>query len=262
MDLLMEIKRLSKKSPNPAFNLQLAAQIAAFESDDIDFNPASIPEYGEKTPPKDPFIPEPWLSTFPIFGIFPDAVAYLKSRSISVGMASYLDVRFDPIKRRICFPFRNFKGHLMGVQGRAIDEDNPLRYYQYGHEGHRYMYGWMGEDKLNLGNPLVLVEGPIDYTSVLRVYPNVAASFTSGLSVEKIMRIADADMVITFYDHGAGGNSAREKIREVLKNTPVQHLIPTKEEGDAGNLSEDRIREYLSDVVQLQPFNCMTTSSP
>lgn len=233
------------------YRLQLAAQIVNSEFEDLEFDPHSLPEYGDQVEAKEFPFPEEWLATFPKFHLFPEAIAYLKKRGVSQGMARHLDVRFDPIARRVGFPFRNFKGQLMGVQGRALDDNASLRYYQYGFQSRRNLGSWMSEDRLDLDRPLILVEGPFDLCSVLRLYPNVAASFTSGLSVEKIKRISDASFVVTFYDYGKGGDAARKKIKEVLKNTPVIDVIPTQEQDDAGAMSTDEVADALNEHVNL-----------
>ena len=104
---------------------------------------------------------------------------------------------------------------------------------------------------MDLDKPVVLCEGPFDAAKIMKHYPNVAASFTSGLSVEKCKRLADASEIITFYDYGSGGNAARKRIAEVFKKAAVTHLIPTESQDDAGNMTDEAIREYLRPYVKL-----------
>ncbi len=254
LDLVFRLRSLSKKDKNPRLKLDQVASIVSSEYDDIEFDPLSIPDYGDQKPEEDFPFPEWWLESFQHATKFPEAVQYLARRGVTKAMAEKLDLRFDPLQRRIGFPFRNFKGELMGIQGRAIDQAQELRYYQYGYKGHRNAHCWMGEHLIDLDKPLVLVEGPFDYTSIFRIYQNVAASFTSGLSVAKLKRIADAVEIITLYDHGSGGDAARKKIKEVFRKMPVTHLIPTKEQDDAGNMSMDEVAALLQGHVKLEPF--------
>lgn len=246
MDLALEIARYQRKSPVPGYDMTLAMQLIANEFVDMELNPADIPEYDAFEPLKVsvPF-PGNWLSSFSPVAKFKEAYDYCLGRQISPEIMVEMDLRFDPVQRRVGFPFRNAKGQLMGMQGRAIDKDSDLRYFQYGYAGHRNMHVWYGESWIELDEPLILVEGPVDLTSVYRVYQNVAASFTSGLSVEKIMRIADASTIYTFYDHGKGGDAAREKLEKVLKGTSITHVIPTKEEGDAGAMTLEQVKAHL-----------------
>lgn len=260
-DLMIDLRVALKKDPGVAerYKMQAAMQLIASELDDLQFDP-NIPDFDEAKKLKASHssglvYPESWLKSFASWSMFPDAREYLKSRGISPALANHLDIRFDPLQQRVCFPFRNFKKELMGVQGRLISKDPTLlRYFFYDYGGHKNMHVWMGEDRITFDKPLVLVEGPFDLASVYRAYPNVVASFTSGLSVDRVRRIADASEIITFYDYGAGGNAARGRVEEVLKGVPVTHLIPTDSEKDPGAMSYTEIVEALRDHVNLAPF--------
>lgn len=250
MDLLMDIQYHLKKEHYPGYNILRAAQIVNAEFEDMELSPEDIPDYDAPVEKTEIVFPETWLASFKPIKMFPEAVQYCVGRMITSKTMDALDLRFDPVQRRVCFPFRNSKGDLMGLQGRTIDEGTALRYYQYGYKGKRNSHVWMGEDNLNLDKPVVLLEGPFDFTSVYRVYRNVAASFTSGLSFTKVRRISDATEIITFYDHGKGGDSARESIDKMLKGYPITHIIPTEQEGDAGNMSLQAVATYLQPHVK------------
>jgi len=252
-DLLLDIRFGVKKHPEyePRFRLAIAAPMVASEFEDMDLSPDEIPTFEAKTEKIETVFPEKWLSTFQSIKAFPEAMHYCSDRGLELTTLEELDVRFDTTQRRVCFPYRNFKGELMGMQGRAIDKDQPLRYYQYGYYGKRNGHVWMGEDTLSLDEPVVLCEGPFDYAMIWQSYRNVAASFTSGLSRTKVIRIADADTIITFYDYGKGGDSARQSLRKYLKTTVIEDIIPTEQEGDAGAMTNATISLYLQDHVKL-----------
>lgn len=253
-DLLIYLSNKLKKDPRSGYSLSLASEIIFGEFEDISLEGYAIPEYGEGTFEESvtTVFPESWLATFYPVAKFPEAMTYLQNRGLPLPIVKGLDVRFDPVQRRVAFPFRGRKGDLVGLQGRALDKSNPLRYYQYGYHGHRNSHCWMGEDTVDLDKPVILLEGPFDLASVLRVYQNVAASFTSGLSKEKVLRMADATDIITFYDHGHGGDEARKRIAEVLLGRPITHIIPSYEEGDAGAMSVDTVKNYLKEHVKLR----------
>lgn len=258
-DLLFDLQFGLKRNPSYAgrFNLALAATMVANEFEEMELTLADIPEYEEPVKKAETLFPEQWLSTFPAVAAYPEALAYCKSRGILRSTCLELDIRYDPDQQRIGFPFRNYKGELMGMQGRYIGAgpvkdkehpDAPLRYFQYGYYGKRNGHVWMGEHTSNLDETIVLCEGPVDFTAIYQVYPNVAASFTSGLSRTKVRRIADADSIVTFYDHGNGGDAARAAITQHLPGYPIVHITPTAEEGDAGAMSSERIRFYLQEA--------------
>jgi 5S rRNA maturation endonuclease (ribonuclease M5) len=252
-DLLLDIQAGLRKHPElrKNFNLLPASQMVADEFADMELKPEDIPDFEAPLERNEVLFPEQWLKSFrPIF-TFPDAVQYCRGRGLSTDVLEQLDVRYDPQQRRVCFPFRNFKGELMGLQGRSTDKDPALRYFQYGWHGHRNMHVWLGEQWVNQDLPVVLCEGPFDLAKIFMVYPNVCASFTSGLSRAKVRRLADSDSIITFYDFGSGGDAAREAIDQYMKGTPILHIIPSDEDGDAGAMRPEEIAEALCDHVEL-----------
>lgn len=261
-DLLLDLRYGLNKNPEYEVNLQLSAASAMIhaEFEEMELTAADIPDYEAPVEKHERIFPEMWLEGFRSISYFPEAMTYCQKRGIDLETLKTFDVRFDPAQRRICFPFRNFKGELMGMQGRHIDNiqfkdkdhpDAPLRYYQYGYYGHRNMHIWMNENNLDLDDQVVTCEGPFDLCKIFQAYPNVAASFTSGLSMTKMKRLGDADSIITFYDHGQGGDAARESHRKYLKGYPIVDVIPTEEQGDAGAMSMTDIRALLKEHVNV-----------
>jgi hypothetical protein len=110
------------------------------------------------------------------------------------------------------------------------------------------MHVWMGENLLDLDSPVVLCEGPLDFCSIWQIYENVACSFTSGISKSKLLRISDADSLITLYDHGKGGDAARSAIKQFMPKYPRVDIIPTKEEDDASNMPQQSLINYLREA--------------
>lgn len=261
-DLLLDLRFGLRKAPEFAnrFQLQLAAPIVAAEFEEMELTASDIPDFEAKSKSEQHVFPTSWLASFQPISMFPEAVAYCMGRNIMKATLLDLDVRYDPIQQRVCFPFRNFKGELMGLQGRYIGkgkvktdkhDEGFLRYFQYGYRGKRNMHVWMGENTINFDAPVVLCEGPVDYARIYQHYENVLASFTSGLSFTKVKRISDASELVTFYDHGHGGDAARESIKKFLPGYPIVDLIPTLKEGDPGAMSPERIESLLQEHVPL-----------
>jgi DNA primase len=251
MDLAIDLKQYLDKSPADGYKLGEAMKLIAEEQAAMELSAAGIPDYEDKPEDEQVPFPEEWLATFQPIEKFEVALDYCHGRGLSLELLKALDVRYDPIQKRVCFPYRDRTGKLMGVQGRSLDVNTTLRYYQYGYHDHRNAHVWMGEDKVDLDKPVVMLEGPFDLASVYRVYTNVVASFTSGLSFRKLDRLKDVEEIITFYDYGKGGNAAREKIRKHYKKARVVDIVPTEQEDDAGNLTEEVIAAYLSNHVSL-----------
>lgn len=254
-DLLLDIQIGLRKHPHDAkrFRMDLASAMILSEFEDLDIDPQPIPDYEQPEPKAFHPFPEKWLKTFPLADKFPEAVSYWKSRGLTASDMHTHDVRYDSTRRRIGFPFYDFKGKLAGMQGRTIDKDEALRYYQYRHKVDgsyvSNLHIWLGEHKVNFDEPVVLCEGPFDYAKIHKVYPNVLASFTTGLSKRKINRVATADTIITFYDFGKGGNAARKALRESLTNCAIIDIVPNEQLGDPGAMDASEIAEMLSPHV-------------
>ncbi len=254
IELLYEIKAGTKRFPEYThkYKIGLAAGLVNAEFEDMEIAIADIPDFESPIVKEETVFPEEWLASFKPATAFKAAMAYMTSRGIKKATTEALDVRYDPIQQRVCFPVRDFKGRLMGLQGRIIDgATSTLTYNQYGFQKKRNMNIWMGEHTLDLDKPVVLCEGPFDYAKIWQVYQNVAASFTSGLSKTKVVRMGDADTIVTFYDYGKGGDAARGYIKQYLPGYHIINLIPTKEEDDAGSMEPSAIMEYLDQHVPL-----------
>ncbi len=71
------------------------------------------------------------LSQFPRATSCTQSLEYLQKRQISEKIADKYDLRVDIEHSRVCFPVRNQKGHLVGLQGRSFAENYRQRYYNY-----------------------------------------------------------------------------------------------------------------------------------
>lgn len=256
IDLSLELR----KDVEYASKLKMAKALEyiANEMDELEFD-ASIKDYEDDEKAKIEPYPEEWLASFKPAWAFSAAREYLHTRDVTEALSAALSIRFDPIRQRVCFPYRDHKGMLMGLQGRDITGASSLRYLFYTRKnivGDTYMNSgfWLGEHHLDLDRPVVLSEGPFDYASIYRLYQNTAASFTSGLSVEKLKRLSDASEVVTFYDTGKGGDVARATIRKVLKGIPIIDVYPENHGGDPGSMSEDEVKYHLSPHLKLGSF--------
>ena len=192
--------------------------------------------------------PESFLANFPkAYDDHGNIHPYLASRNLPYDLVRHFDVRYHAETRRVVFPIYGFNGKCYGLHGRAIDKTNELRYFAFEYLQRRNPSVWMNEKYIDFDEPIVLTEGQFDLASLCRVYPNVVASQTSALNTGKMKRIAFARRVISFYDHGTGGDKARAYLDEYYagKNVELFHVIPTEEEGDAGDMSEEQIYHYL-----------------
>ena len=248
MDLILELRRLNKENPQVDVNISAALKFVAtneLEPELID----TFPDFEElgpglKKPTFHPF-PEDWLATF-LTGIHHP---YLVKRGIPKQTALELDVRFDTSKERICFPIRTITGTLAGMQGRTIHDEVEPRYWLYDFKGKYNPNVWANEDRVNQDIPVVMTEGWFDIAKIFMVYPNVVGSLTSKIVPEKAKRLRDVNHIITFYDYGTGGDTARDLVRHFWPNAIISDIIPTEEEKDAGKMEPGYIGELIESCL-------------
>jgi len=240
---------LKDGSNDGAYNLQVALQLIATE-DEFDL---MIKDYEEPEDKSEPihYFPEYWLDSFILASKSSDAIEYLQSRNVSPKVTKSLDLRYDSFRKMVCFPIRDSQGDLVGLHGRDITDTGPLKYNVYLHEQHKNTTVWLGESWIDPDKPVVLVESVFDLASVYRVYTNVMCGLSAGLSYARVKRVSDIVELITLYDHGKGGDSARMKLSQYLPHSNLTHLIPTELQGDPGNCNCSELSELLSPYIHL-----------
>ena len=209
--------------------------------------------FGEKAKPT-PFS-ETWLDSFPRWRDVPFAKAYLEERQVPEEIADQLDLRADSNEMRVCFPVRDFKGVLMGLHGRATLAATIPRYrmYTYGSEKRNNPVIWLGEQWVDTSLPILVVEGPFDVTSALRVYPNTVSPLFVNPSAAKIRRMSGALEWFTLYDRGSGGDAGREKVSHLLKkHHVVHHLQPPEGCKDPGSMTVDQLVQLIAPYLPLK----------
>lgn len=232
---------------NMHMNLQEASEMV---EEEIELSEIDAPDYVDPSEAKEDVNPWPedYLEEFESVFSSEEAIAYLKTRQITQRVAKLLDMRWDWKRARVCFPIRDYMGRLTGFHGRAVDPDDKLRYYAYGHNGVRNPIVWHGEQLLNPEKPILLVESVFDLASVLRVYKNSACAMFAGISKNKASRlgrlIEPTTEIVTLFDYGAGGDSARKAIN-ILPNE-ITHLTPTKNQKDPGDMSLHELKDMLN----------------
>jgi hypothetical protein len=230
-DLVLTMRHHNKAEP--VVSVKWGEALAMVERAEIDeefnFDLPDIEEvlFGEKAQPH--IFPDWWVDSFPSWRDAPLAVQYLEQRWVPAEIADRLEIRFDTEQRRVCFPVRDFSKRLRGLHGRAIDEDTDPRYRMYRYAKRNCPEIWLGESWVDLTKPIVVVEGPFDLTSVMRVYPNVVCPLFATPSLAKLRRMNDALDWITLLDRGKGGDTGREKVEKALTSDHiVTHLQPPR----------------------------------
>lgn len=262
-DLVFEVKLRNKKDFARTYDFKAAEQLIAQAESELELDGLDAPDveqmlFGKKSKPH--VFPDWWLDTFPSWKASKIARDYLHHGRKSADpvlpeIADFLDLRFDANQRRICFPIRNFSGHLMGLHGRAIDVDVEPRYRMYLQSKRNNPDIWFGEHWIDLDLPIVVVEGPFDLASVLRVYPNVCTPLFASPSARKLSRLADCMEWVTLFDRGTGGDKGREKVSRTITDSVVRHVVPPEDFKDPGEMTKEALVQVLSPFVSLSDFS-------
>ena len=122
--------------------------------------PTFDPDIGDydtpRPPPPDELLPETWL------GPFAGRVhKYVLDRGITVETAKAWEIGWDARNRRATFPVRNFKGGLVGIISRTVDEFDNRPKYTTVHNVSKGLH-FYGEWRAVSKEPIMLVEGVFD----------------------------------------------------------------------------------------------------
>lgn len=181
---------------------------------------------------------------------------YLLERSVTYSCAKHLDLRFDPARRRIVFPVRDYGGVLRGLHGRLIVPGNlPYLGYPSPSGATNMRHTWLGEHLVRKDLPVVIVESVFDYTATWRVWENLLSPLRSSISKEQLSRISWIQSAVIFMDLDEAGERARVKLQKFFSKKKISYAdayVPSglvDEQGkpvkDPGNLSERMIFDIL-----------------
>ncbi len=253
-DILIELGHLNKQQPSgQAFQLGAALEAvtkAEEEGFDLALDGPDIEQvlFGPK--PRPAAFPEDWLQSFPEAWATAMGRDYLQRRGVPEEISHALGLRLDPNQKRLCVPVRDFGGVLRGLHGRAIEAGTEPRYRMYAHDGANNPLIWLGEHWVDLERPIVVVEGPFDLFSVMRVYRNVVSPLFANPSSEKLKRMADAQEWVTLLDNGGGGDAGRKHISQVMNKNSLTHLRPPQGK-DPGDMALHELVELLEPWLAL-----------
>lgn len=203
----------------------------------------------------DRVFPDDWLESFlPAIHSHP-ARNYLEGRGLTPRTIRRFDIRYDSAQDRVCFPIRNWKNELVGLHGRLLrpqrHEFEPV-YRMYTFMQDKNVLPWFGEHIVDPQKRVVITESVFDLTSVWRVYRHVIAPLSAGIGKNKIERIKRCEHVITLFDNGKGGDSAREQMDKYFLGKKMRHLKPPEGVDDAGEMTLDQLRSTLSPHITVQ----------
>jgi hypothetical protein len=244
-ELLMELKALGC-----AINFKELNELAAAEFDGAEFSFDDDEEDAGNL--LFPF-PEDWLESFPLAVNSGPALVYMQSRGFSANVLAQLKLRYDPFEKRVSFPIRGEDKVLYGLHGRDITDQNPLRYFAYGHKKRRNPHVLLGEDTIDWTKKVVLAEGPMDWARTKQVYRNVLSPLHASISEYMLERLVPAFEIVTLFDPDKAGDLGRKKIRKWAGSKRIVEHCYLPDGKDAAKHTPEELADLLSEFVVLDP---------
>ena len=253
-DLLYEMRHLERQRASGR-RLDFKGALAVLAAGSPGTAPAPAPSLDERTwgQREDCVFPEAWLAEFePAFAqgeAGGEVHPYLAARRVSYEVARALDLRFDPLRQRLCFPVRDYHGRLRGLHGRTVHEHVTLRYLMYTLDGRCSSEVWLGEAWADPERPLVVVESVFDLARVFEVWRNVVCPLTASLGPAKIARLRGVRTILPMFDRDAAGDRARDRLMRALPETRFHPIGLPRQGCDPADLSTAEVRALLAGLV-------------
>jgi hypothetical protein len=249
-DLVLEINYALKVPAHeaPPMNLPLAQEIIAEEST----AGHTDKEWVVNLPPEQEFteLPGWWLDSFPSVFKFAEAMAYLNGRKVPPSLWADLDLRFDPGRKMVCFPYYNKPGRLAGMRGRSITPGKSYAHHDYSwNNNNNSKLVLMNENNIDWMQPVVVVEGEFDLCRVALVYSNVVANLTATLSEPKLKTLELAVSLIGFFDNDEAGRIASGKMQQRFGYSYRSVVYPEESVKDPGAMPLSQVQAMLASVV-------------
>lgn len=273
-ELILEMRTDNKDSPSgKVYEFGKALKI-------LTDNPASFLDTGAPSLDEqlfgagpDVIFPESWLAEFelaycakPAGGpncgeVHPYLETGRKGGPVPYAVAKALDLRYDNLKSRVCFPVRDYNNKLRGLHGRSIYDNATLPYWMYPFKSKDHNFGekqtnadvWLGEAWVDPEAPVIVAESVFDLARVYQVYRNVISPLTASLNEVKMKRLAGVKTIVTLYDADKAGDVARKKITERLTGVNLHHAyLPSG--FDAGAMPVAELATLLEKFVNLDPL--------
>jgi len=231
------------------FAQAMEAILVAEQGGQLDLGPGDYEDavFGEPTPPH--LFDEMLTDVFDRVAHRTEAWDYLVGRGLDGFTIEQLDLRWDPYRKRVLFPVRDWEGRLRGLHGRAI-YDSDLKYLMYSYQDRTNPHVWLGEDRCNPELPVLMPESVFDLAAAHPFYTNALSPLSASISGERLHRVRHLADVVTLFDSGEAGNRARETVSKALTNTRVRHLVPPPNE-DAGSMGQLDLAELLQTQLEV-----------
>jgi hypothetical protein len=175
-------------------------------------------------------LPLEFLDSFFPVAANPRSHAYCTHRGFSdLEMLQY-ELRYDPERDMVVFPYWDVFGRFAGVRGRRITLNGESKSQGAGH--HDYVvnginnsgFTFYNEQALNLPGPVVVVEGQVDCIKVARIWPKTVGNLTAKPIMSKVQKLGQSDGVVLLLDGDSTGRVGTEKFSHLLQFLNIKVL--------------------------------------
>ena len=171
-------------------------------------------------------------------------------RGLSVTTLKYFEIGYSEVKNRIVIPVRNHQYKVVGLIGRAIEDNQDPRYL--------YNKGFKRADVLfNIQNAkryadVIVVEGSVDAMKVHEAgFPNVVATLGAQVSQYQVKLLKKYfDTIIIFSDNDLAGNAMRDAIIGLCRGKNIFTAQISQGCKDPGDMNTIAIQSSINNKQQ------------
>lgn len=194
--------------------------------------------------------PQYWLQSFKPVDYVQAAMDYLKFRNVSATTIKTFDLRYDSKREMIVCPYHTVYGKFAGARGRSIHDDAEFRHFDYTWNGvNNAGRVWYGEQALNLGGPVVMVEGQFDVWRTIYAWQKTVGNLTAKPTEEKMSKLSDAGVLVHIPDPDEAGQQSKETVRRYCKQFGIKYYCVDLPQGEE-KLDPDKCHpQYLNDRI-------------
>jgi len=261
LDLLYELRDTNKASPSgKVYDFGKAMGILNANPADLVEKVDSLDELAFNAKPTFVY-PEDWLAEFEPAYSGDQVHPYLVSRQMPYEVARDLDIRYDNVASRVCFPIRDYNGQLRGLHGRSVWPHVELKYLMYTiadpeRPGQKHCNPdvWLGEAWVDPEQPVVIAESVFDLARVYQVYRNVMCPLMASLNEAKMKRLLGISRLVTMFDADNAGKIARDKLRNRFPAIEMHNVVLPAGFKDPGSMAVEDVAALLDQYVILDPI--------
>ena len=220
-----------------------------------------IKNFSKPEEPEDPeiLLPEDWkiLMTSLKDPNAKEIYRYAKTRGFTDGLLWRFRCGYSYNRkwsRRLLIPSFDCEGNLNYLTGRAIDQDNWLRYVNESLPKQKIIFN---EIDLDFTNPLTLVEGPLD---LIKCPSNSTCLLGSALNENSILFykiVKNRTPIVLLLDNDAKQKAM--KIAKLLSSYSIDVRLNFPNDGDIGDCTKAQVEHLIAESVNYSYGSLITT---